>query len=76
MSRKFKIIGNPVMINKSKFKDKPKRKFRVIIQERKTNGRAVESMRSFMIYDFKGRATIDSVKRKLLKSIFGKEGRK
>lgn len=48
---------------------KPKKKYRVTIQERKSERCDEETMRSFMVYDFKGMSTIDSVKKKLEKSL-------
>ena len=44
----------------------PKKKFRVLIQERKSQGAIVEEMTSFMIYDFVG-YSIKTIKSKLKK---------
>jgi len=46
---------------------KPVRKYRVLIRELKTKNHKVEKMRSFMIYDFKGRTDVDKIKKKLMR---------
>jgi len=46
---------------------KPIRKYRVIIQERKSQGSKIEKCRSFMIYDFNKKSDIDKIKSKLEK---------
>lgn len=61
------IIGKPKMETKTKFASKPKKKYRVIIQERKATGNKIEKCRSFMIYDFQGRTNVDSIKKRLQK---------
>lgn len=61
------IIGKAKMETKTKFTNKPKKKYRVIIQERKSVGNTIEKSRSFMIYDFTGRTNVDSIKKKLQK---------
>ena len=66
-------------INIGKFKvrkidkilDKPKKKYRIIIQERLAVGNDIESCRSFTIHDYSARSTIDSIKRKLIKTFKG-----
>lgn len=45
----------------------PKKKYRVIIQERISEKNNVERMTSFMVYDFSGRTTIKSLSKRLQK---------
>lgn len=45
----------------------PKKKYRVLIQERDAENSDLCSMRSFMIFDFKGKTTIDKITKKLNK---------
>ena len=74
---KMTKIQNVVIFGKAKIKEtkslmfekKPSKKYRILIQERKSSGNEVEKMRSFMIYDFRGNSTVDSVKKKLFKSL-------
>ena len=61
------FIGKPKVETESKVISKPKKRFRIIIQERLSSGNKIEKCRSFMIYDLKGRSTVDSIKRKLEK---------
>jgi len=44
---------------------KPYRKFRIIIQERKTDNNKIEKSRSFMISSYDKKISIDAVKKKL-----------
>ncbi|GAG91481.1 unnamed protein product [marine sediment metagenome] len=46
---------------------KPVRKYRIIIQERKTECDKVEKSRSFMIYDYEKKSNIDKIKEQLEK---------
>ena len=43
-----------------------KKKYRVIIQERKTKTNNKERMKCFTLYDYTGKSNIDEVKKKLL----------
>ena len=45
----------------------PKKKYRIVIQQRNVKHSKQEACRSFMIYDFKGKSTIDKVKEQLKK---------
>lgn len=71
MNKKSVCIGKVKMKTKTTFENKPKKKFRVIIQERLAQGNHIEKARSFMVYDFNGRTTIDSLKKKLEKGLNG-----
>lgn len=46
---------------------RPRRKFRVLIQERKSRGSSIERMTSFMIYSYDKRVSLESIKEKLMK---------
>ena len=45
---------------------KVKKKFRVIVQERFAKSNKKEKSRSFMIYDYEGKSTVDSIKDDLM----------
>lgn len=63
MNNEKTYIGTPKI--KKSFVTKPQKRFRIIIQERKSRN-AVEQSRSFMIYDFTGKINIDHIKRILM----------
>lgn len=65
------IIGRKPKVMKvgSRFVVKPKRKYRILVQERISEKCDTEKMRSFMVYDFDGRSTVDSVKKKIMKKM-------
>lgn len=44
-----------------------KKKYRIIIQERKSKSDKLEKCRSFMLYDYTGKSNIDTLKDKLSK---------
>lgn len=50
----------------------PKRKYRIIIQERKlkNNKDIIEKCRSFMLYDYTGKSSIDKLKKKLIERLY------
>lgn len=54
-----------IIIGKELIHKKPKKKYRIIIQQREINGDGRLDMRAFMIYDYKGMSTVDSIKKKL-----------
>jgi hypothetical protein len=56
-----------VIIGKQKEGKKPSKKYRVIVQEKPVTGNKNQGMKSFMIYDYTGRSTINSIKNKLNK---------
>jgi hypothetical protein len=59
------IIGN--MKNSDGTDKRPKRKYRILVQERLSENCDTEKMRSFMVYDFNGKSTIESVRKNFLK---------
>ncbi len=61
MKEKY-VIGNPKIKTKTQFESKPIKKYRILIQERLASGNKVEKARSFMIYDFEGKTSIDGIK--------------
>lgn len=65
----FSSLGKVEMKTIKKFQNKPKKRYRILVQERKSDKCDSEKMRSFMIYDFKGMSTVDSIKRKLQKAV-------
>ena len=44
----------------------PKKRFRIVIQERLSKTNKKEKCRSFMLYDYTGKSNIDKVKDKLI----------
>ena len=62
-------VGKAKIITTRKLKDNPKRRFRILVQEKLSEKCDKEKMRSFMIYVYKGMSTIDSIKKKLQKSM-------
>jgi len=53
----------------TKQNNKAKKKYRIIIQQRKTKNSELEACRSFMHYDITGKSTISSIKKKLIKTM-------
>ena len=45
----------------------PKKKYRIIVQQRTTKSNKKEASRSFMINDYTGKSNIDTIKEKLQK---------
>lgn len=62
-------LGKPKFVKVFKLLNNPKKKFRIIIQERKANGNKLERARSFTLHDLTGNSTIDSVKKRLFKGV-------
>ena len=62
-------IGEPKLNKKTGMMTKPKKKFRVLIQERKSQGSKIERMNSFMIYDYKGESSMKSITQAIQKKV-------
>jgi len=69
VQNKYIGLGNPKLKTIKEPTAKPKRIYRILVQERKSEKCDTETMRSFMIHDYKGMSTIDSIKKKLQKVI-------
>jgi hypothetical protein len=67
-NEKIRPRGRPRKPFDTAFIGTPHRKFRILIQERKSDGSKIERARSFMIYCFDKKVTIDDVKNKLSKN--------
>ena len=63
-------MNESVHIGKAKVKkvlvEKPKKKYRIIVQEKQIRGNGNEGCRSFMIFDFTGKSKIDKIKKQLM----------
>lgn len=57
------------MIDESVAIGRPRKKYRIIIQQRQIRGDKKEASRSFMIYDYTGMSTIDSIRKRLQRSV-------
>lgn len=64
MSRDVVDIGTPLVIKK--VVEKPKKKYRIVIQEKPALKNDVEKSRSFIINDYHGDSSIDLIKEKLM----------
>jgi len=60
-----------IIIGKPNKENKPSLKYRINIQQRCTQKHNVQNMKSFMIYDYDGKSTIEKIKNKLV-SVFKK----
>ncbi len=67
-----KTKRDPIVLGKKKEGEKPKRKFRVLVQERLSTKTEIESMTSFMIHDYKGKTKVKSIVDKMSQAIGGK----
>lgn len=72
MNKTNKQLTKRIIIGKPKHNAvgvliKPKNKFRLIVQQRPNTRGGFEAIRSIMVYDFTGKQTVDSLKKKLEK---------